>query len=61
MANKHYNDGRVVKHVSLNLSREKHLIDWFEKNKGQASVIIKKWIEREIENDHSNHTDSNRD
>lgn len=49
MPKKHYNEGRVVKHVSLNLEREKHLIDWFEKNKGQASVLIKKWIERDIE------------
>lgn len=59
--NKHYNNGRVIKPISLNLDREKHLIDWFNRNKGQASVLIKQWIEREIENDHSNHTDSNRD
>lgn len=49
MPKKHHNEGRVVKHVSLNLEREKHLIEWFEKNKGYASVLIKKWIERDIE------------
>lgn len=51
MPKNHYNEGRVVKHVSLNLEREKHLIDWFERNKGQASVLIKQWIEKEIENE----------
>lgn len=52
--NKHYNEGRVLKTVSLNINREKHLIDWFNRNKGQASVIIKQWIEREIENEGKN-------
>lgn len=46
---KHYNEGRVVKHVSLNLEREKHLIEWFDKNKGQASVLIKRWIENDLQ------------
>lgn len=50
MSKKHYNEGRVVKHVSLNLEREKHLIEWFEKHKGQASILIKKFIEKELEN-----------
>lgn len=51
MPKNHYNEGRVVKHVSLNLDREQHLIDWFERNKGQASILIKQWIEKEIENE----------
>lgn len=54
MNKNHYNDKRVQKHVSLNLEREKHLIDWFERNKGQASVLIKQWIEKEIENEKPN-------
>ena len=49
-----YNEGRVVKHVSLNLEREKHLIDWFNRNKGKASALIKQWIEKEIENEKPN-------
>lgn len=48
---KSYEHTRVIKHLSLNLEREKHLIDWFERNKGQASVLIKQWIEKEIENE----------
>lgn len=45
---------RIIKHVSFHIEREKHLIDWFERNKGQASILIKQWIEKEIENEKSN-------
>ena len=48
MPKKHYNDGRVVKHVSLNIEREKDLIHWFEKNKGRAGVLIKKLIREDM-------------
>ena len=51
MPKKHYNDGRVVKHVSLNIEREKDLIHWFEKNKGRASVLIKKLIREDMKNE----------
>lgn len=51
---KSYEHTRVIKHLSLNINREQHLIDWFECNKGQASVLIKQWIEREIENESKN-------
>lgn len=47
---KSYEHTRVIKTISLNLEREKHLIEWFEKHKGQASILIKKFIEKELEN-----------
>lgn len=48
---KSYEHTRVIKHLSLNLERDKHRIDWFERNKGKASVLIKQWIDKEIENE----------
>lgn len=47
-AKKKHDEKRIQKHISLNLETEKHLIEWFEKNKGQATVLIKQWIEKDM-------------
>lgn len=48
---KKHEEKRFTGRVSVNLEKEKHIADWFNRNKGQASVLIKQWIEKEIENE----------